>query len=303
MSIFRRARVKQIQFCSRQITRLSRVPLLFAVLKRVRELPIVRPAMNAVVGYRRPFPTFADASAAIAAYEGGGHSNATYIERTIRNGRIARLSDYPALFHIQHLLPQLRTVFDLGGGPGNTFFCYSKYLDMPRDLTWRVLDLPEQRRIGTQLAKERNEHRLDFAVEWGNAEGVDLLITTGALHCFEKSLPSMISELRRKPRHVLINRAALVDCPPFASVQDGEVYRLACFLYNRNDLIREFESLGYELVDSWPAPEPGHFVSMPFYPDRSVMAYSGLFLRLNAPGDAPVQQRCEDRLTAFPASA
>ena len=48
---------------------------MFAVFRRVRDLPAVRPVFNAVAGYRRPFPTFADAAAAVAGDEGGGHSN------------------------------------------------------------------------------------------------------------------------------------------------------------------------------------------------------------------------------------
>jgi hypothetical protein len=52
------------------------------------------------------------------------------------------------------------------------------------------------------------------------------------------------------------------------------------FLYNRDDLIQGFESLGYELIDSWQIAESVHSVMVPFYPDRSVTAYSGLFLRL-----------------------
>ncbi len=48
--------------------------LFFAVISRVRELPVVRPVLNAVAGYQRPFSTFADAAAAIAGDEGGGHA-------------------------------------------------------------------------------------------------------------------------------------------------------------------------------------------------------------------------------------
>jgi putative methyltransferase (TIGR04325 family) len=119
---------------------------------------------------------------------------------------------------------------------------------------------------------------------WDEAEGVDLLTIAGALHYIEKRLPALISELGRKPRYIRINRAPLVGCPAFATVQEGGGYRLACFLYNRDELIRGFESLGYELVDSWQIAEPEHFVGMTCYPDRSVTAYSGLFLRLNDPG-------------------
>lgn len=262
------------------------MPFFFAVFSRVRELPVVRPVLNAVAGYQRPFPTFADAAAAIAGDEGGGHANPHQIGLTVRDAKKARPSDYPALFYIQGLLPQIRTVFDLAGGVGNAFYCYSKYLDMPAGLSWRILELPEQIRIGAELAKERNEHRLHYAAKWDEAEGVDLLIITAALHCIEKPLSRMISELRRKPRYVLINRAALVDCPGFATVKEGRLYRIAVSLYNRDELIRGYESLGYELVDSWQIAEPEHWVDVTCYPDRSVRAYSGLFLRLNDPGNS-----------------
>ena len=67
---------------------LSRVPFLFAAFCRVRELPAVRPVLNAVDSYRRPFPTFAAAAAAIAGNEGGGRSNA-YIGQTVRDAKRA----------------------------------------------------------------------------------------------------------------------------------------------------------------------------------------------------------------------
>jgi putative methyltransferase (TIGR04325 family) len=303
MSIFRRARPRPIKFCSALIKGLSRIPFLFGVFKRVRELPVVRSVLKTVAGYQRPFPTFADAAAAMAGDDGGGHSNHDYIGQTFRNAKKARPSDYPALFYIQGLLPQIGTVFDLAGGLGNAFYCYSKYMDMPVGLSWRVLELPEQRRIGAELAKERNEPRVHFAANWDEAEGVDLLIITGALHCIEKPLSGMISELGRKPQYVLINRAALVECPAFATIQEGGGYRLACFLYNRDELIRGFESLGYELVDSWRIAEPEHKVVVTCYPDRSVKAYSGLFLRLNEPGNAPLEQGREDRAAVLPPSA
>jgi hypothetical protein len=67
------------------------------------------------------FPSFADAAAALAGNEGGGHSNPAYIKQTVRDPTKARPSDYPALFYIQGLLLQIRSVFDLAGGLGNAF--------------------------------------------------------------------------------------------------------------------------------------------------------------------------------------
>jgi putative methyltransferase (TIGR04325 family) len=77
-------------------------------------------------------------AAAIAGYEGGGHTGPNYIALTVRDAKKARPADYPALFHIQRLLPQIGTVFDLGSGIGNIFYCYSKYTDMPSSLSWYI---------------------------------------------------------------------------------------------------------------------------------------------------------------------
>jgi hypothetical protein len=73
--------------------------------------------------------------------------------------------------------------------------------------------------------------------------------------------------------------------------------------HNRDELIRGFESLGYELVDSWQIAEPEHFKIVTCYPDRSVTAYSGLFLRLNEPRNAPPEQGRDDRAAALQPSA
>ncbi|MCI0466815.1 MAG: methyltransferase, TIGR04325 family, partial [Beijerinckiaceae bacterium] len=180
-------RILQIHYCSGLIKRLAAVPAFFAVIKRLRDLPFARQGLNALTGYRRPFATFADAAAAIAGYEGSGHSGSYYIGLTVRDAEKLRPADYPALFHMQRLLPRIKTVFDLGGGIGSIFYLYMKCLDVPEDFKWRILDLPETSRRGAELAKERGDSRLGFAAEWAEASGADLLVSIGALHYFENS--------------------------------------------------------------------------------------------------------------------
>jgi len=55
---------------------------------------------------------------------------------------------------------------------------------------------------------------------------------------------------------------------------------------NRDDLIRRFEAIGYEMVDGWRSTDSSLFI--PCYPDRSVRSYSGMFFRLS---DGDVQNR------------
>lgn len=248
------------------------------MIKAVRGLPVVKPFMNALLGYNRPFASLNDAAAAIAGYEGGGHSNPTYLGSKIPDAEKARPGDYAALFYLQPLISQIRSVFDFGGNVGNLFYCYSRYLDFSPDLRWTVLDLPETNRLGEKLAESNKEQRLRFTDRISDADGVDLFVSSGSLHYFEQKLSDTLAPFAVKPRYVLIIRAALVDVPSFAAVQDGGTWRLACFLHNREGLVQGLARLGYELVDSWDITERS--VIIPCYPDWSARTYSGLFFRL-----------------------
>lgn len=278
ISIWKRLRLAQIRSCSWIILRMNRIPPLFIIIKALREFPVIRHVFIALVGYNRPFATLEDASASIAGYDQSGHEHPGYVELHLTMAQSLRPSDYPALFHIQPLLPHIRKVFDFGGNAGNLFYSYSNYLKLPSDLVWTVYDLPKNRDAGVRLAKEKNETRLRFTGRLNDAEDADLFIASGSLHYFEKPLPDIIADFRQMPRYVLVNRTPLTDGPPLATVQDAGSWRVACMLYNRDDLIRRFEKVGYETVDTWRATELSLFI--PGFPDRSVPAYSGMFFRL-----------------------
>jgi putative methyltransferase (TIGR04325 family) len=278
ISIIKRARVRQIQICSRWLRRISAAPMGFAAIRVARDVPLLRELLVVILGYSRPFPTFAQAAAAIAGYEGSGHSNSRYLAVKIPEAEKPRPGDYAALFHIQSVFSHIRNVFDLGGSVGNLFYCYSQYLHMPGDFAWTVCDLVETNKLGRQLAHSRNEQRLRFTDQPADADGTDLLIISGALQYFEEPLSELLARFVFKPRYVLINRSPLVDFPALATIQDGGTYRLVCMLHNRTELIRGLESLGYELQDSWEIHNRSLII--PCYPDQSARSYSGLFFWL-----------------------
>jgi putative methyltransferase (TIGR04325 family) len=279
MSALTQARLRQIRFCSRWLQRLSGVGPVFAVIRAVREKPLIGGLLAAMAGYNRPFPTLKDAAAAISGYEGGGHSNPDYHAVKFTHATALRQGDYAALFHMQRILPELRTIFDLGGSVGELFYCYAKYLDLP-EVTWTVCDLPDTVSRGKELARSQKEHRLRFTCKLEEASGTDLLMISGALHYIEQPLAELIGALERKPRHVIINRAPLVEGPAFAMVEDGETYRLACILHSRANVVAGLEGLGYELVDEWCIH--GRRKVVPCYPDR-VAQYAGLYFRARQP--------------------
>src|SRR3546814_8963345 len=97
-------------------------------------------------------------------------------------------------------------VFDLGGHLGHAYYGFSCYLEYPDGLEWRVQDVPAVVEAGRQRALTHDpDKRLTFTNDFTDADGCDVLITTGALQYLETSLPEMLQGLVVKPTHVLVN--------------------------------------------------------------------------------------------------
>lgn len=143
--------------------------------------------------------------------------------------------------------------------------------------SWQVQDLPENMARGRALALEREADRLSFADTWSEASGADLILVSGALHYLREPLARMLAKLNEPPEFILINRTPITDGAPFATIQDGGPFRVACIVHNRHSLLQELERVGYWLEDSWQATELS--LRTPADPKHTVLFYSGLLLR------------------------
>jgi putative methyltransferase (TIGR04325 family) len=225
-----------------------------------------------LLGYRRSFRTLGEAERAVGPYTRGGHENPARLELTL----VAKPSDYAAFYYLRDPMPRIKKIFDLGGSVGNLYYCYREYLSLGEDVTWTVYDLPENIRLGRELAHERKVCNLQFTGDLRQADAVDLIVVSGSLHYFDKPLPEIIGNINQPPRYILINRTPLTAGPEFAVVQDVGPIRVACKLYNRSKLIADFRQLGYSLMGEWEAAE----LRLPVLdrPSSSVWAYTGLWL-------------------------
>lgn len=272
-----------------RLWQIRRSASLFALLDRigptawfqrsVRSFPPARFVFDRVMGYRRAFDSLAEAQAMAARFTTAGDHSHDKAFLHVSRTRVARPSDYPVLFHLDRLAPNLTYLFDLGGSVGNLFYCFSKYLSLRPDLRWTVYDLPEMLEIGRKKAVAEGEQRLRFTGDLGEASGADVLLASGSLHYFSQSLPQMVGRMPAPPRHVIVNRTPITSCKPIATVQDGPTDRVACRLIPREAVIEEMADLGYVLIDSWLVPELS--VIVPLYPEYSVSSYSGLYFRLD----------------------
>lgn len=274
-------RLAQIRICAQLANAIGRWQGGRACFKALRRLPGGKPLLNTVLGYRRVYPDLASAQLAVEPYANLGHENLANVELHLELNTSARPSDYAAFFHLEPVMPEIKTVYDVGGNAGNLYYCYKGYLDFHADITWTVYDLPEPIASGRTLAAERGESRLTFTHSWDQATGSDLMLISGSLHYFEEPLARRLQRLAKKPRYILINRTPLSPKPTVGAVQDAGDFQVACLLLNRDELVRDLTDIGYELLDQWSCSELSFTV--PANPEYDIGWYSGMWLRLKAP--------------------
>ncbi len=233
------------------------------------------------------YPSFAAALAAIPVTRHNSYDNPGSATFLGHKGSI-RSSDYPVLFWLSQLLPQNRNVFDFGGYLGISYYSFEKLLHYPEDLRWTIYDVPAVIAEGERLAQEKNRSQLSFTSSFEPAHDASLLLAFGSLQFPEQTFADFLRPLDRRPGHILLNKLPLSDQPTFYTLHNmGPAlapYRIA----DRKEFLRSMAELNYEMIDSWENPEFGCYI--PLYPDHSVKAFSGMYLRQKSAGGSGAQQ-------------
>lgn len=195
------------------------------------------------------------------------------------SGRVIASFDYPVLFWLKAAFSEGCTqVFDFGGNVGTHYYSYSKYLEYPESLKWKICEVPEIAKVGRELAEHRAVEALDFTTDFNDSHGADIFISSGAIQYVE-NLAHALSLLKEKPKHILINRLPLYNGEQFVTLQNGGKVFYPQYVFNQDEFIGGLQNLGYELVDIWD--DRVDSCAIPFQPDRLVPFYSGLYLKLN----------------------
>ncbi len=186
-------------------------------------------------------------------------------------------SDYPAAFWLREALQDGPKVLDLGGSVGISFYAWERYFPYPENLQWVVCEVPAVVQAGEKIAREKNESRLHFTSQIEQADGCNCLLASGSLQYIEPSLADLLKRLTRPPRHLIVNRVPLHSSRECITLQNIRWAVSPYRVFQRDAFLAQCESLGYALVDAWTVPD--HSCWIPFYPEFSVAAYSGLYLR------------------------
>ena len=202
-------------------------------------------------------------------------SAAMYMDRT----RKTYPTDYPVMFWLAKLIAEgCRTLFDLGGHVGVSYYAYRRYLDYPAQLRWTVHDVPAVMEQGRRIAAEKDaDRRLDFADSFDAAGGKDILMALGSLQYLPETLAQRLAQLTRPPRNLVLNLTPIHERDSYFTLQSVGTAFCPYRITAAGEFFRQFDELGYTLVDTWENPDKK--CEIPFHADRSLERYHGFFYR------------------------
>jgi putative methyltransferase (TIGR04325 family) len=186
-------------------------------------------------------------------------------------------SDYPLLYWMYPLMPHIRSVFDLGGNVGISYYTYRKFLPYRDDLRWTVFDVPSVVELGRKQTDSTKAPHLSFTTEIADVKGCEILLTSGTLQYLKYGLEDLLKPLEKRPEHLFVNRIPVTDRATYYTIQSVGKFRFPYRIINKNELRNSLQSLGYELVDEWKCTE--NWTTVRFRPGYFVQHYTGYYYR------------------------
>lgn len=129
--------------------------------------------------------------------------------------------DFPALFWMERLKSEVKSIFDFGGHVGIKYFAYRKLLSSNSDLKWTTYDLPAVVTRGRKIATQQKASNLSFADDVKELEsGYDMLFASGSFQYLENPVDLLLAQLnnlrvRCSARHSTGNAPIRLRIPSF----------------------------------------------------------------------------------------
>jgi len=249
-----------------------------ALLGQLEAPPLGQKLLNSLSRTGGIFATFEQGWSAARKTMLAGHEHSSEIMVHLELSKGLRASDYAVLCRLSQIGSRELRIFDFGGNIGNLFYSYSPHLRGSFDTNWTVFDLPSVLEEGKRIAAERNALGLEFTNSVTNVSGANVLLVSGTLHYWERSVEAFLQHLGKPPEHVIVNRSPIHETQnSFVTVQRTRYCAFPCIVRNARELVSAFANMGYNLMDRWWAPELS--LTLPLFPTHSVPHYSGFYFR------------------------
>jgi putative methyltransferase (TIGR04325 family) len=208
-----------------------------------------------------------------------GYDNAEAASMYVDRTRKIYPTDYPVIYWLQKLFGDgCKSVFDVGGHIGVSYYSYRRYISYPQGLSWTVHDVPAVMEAGRKFAEGKDqERRLSFCEKFEGVDGKDILFALGSLQYLEETLAQRLARLTHPPRHLILNLTPLHNKHSYFTLQSIGTAFCPYRVTSVGDFLKGIDVLGYKLVDQWENPEKK--CEIPFHPEYSLDHYHGFYFR------------------------
>ena len=228
------------------------------------------------VRFRGAFASYDEALANIRAgrLAGYDHDSVAPVSQAFMQERAPW--DYPVLYWLQRLAPDMQCVVDAGGHVGVKYRAFAPYLDLDR-LQWVVYDLPALVRAGR--AQQRPQDRtLSFVERPEEAPSADVLLASGLLPYLREPFEELVGRLASRPRHILLNKVVTRDGPTVVTLENFGLAEVPYQIRNVYEVPAALQTLGYEILDEWTIDQLAHRIQT--HPELGRCTYRGYVARL-----------------------
>jgi putative methyltransferase (TIGR04325 family) len=226
--------------------------------------------------FRGAFASFDEAVAHVrpGMLAGYDHDSVTPVSRELMQQ--VPLWDYPILYWLKRLAPEITRVVDAGGHIGVKYRGFAPYLDLDR-LDWIVYDLPAQVKAGRAQARPQ-DRTLSFVERIEDAPAGDVLLASGLMPYLNEPFVDLVRRLRAPPRHILLNKVVTRDGPTLVTLENFGMAEVPYQIRNADEIPAALKTLGYGIIDSWTIDSLAHRIHT--HPHLGRAVYRGYVARL-----------------------
>lgn len=169
--------------------------------------------------------------------------------------------DYPVLYWLRRLLPEASGLLDAGGHMGTKYRAWQQHLDYQPPFEWTIYDVPAVVKAGIARAEQDGLSNLKFTTDLSEISTADIFLGSGLLQYIESPLKELILQIPNKPKYLIFNKVPVRKGPAKYTLENFYSGLVPYYIRNEDELIGEFNSLGYEVMDRWEIPALTHRIS------------------------------------------
>lgn len=239
--------------------------------------------------FRGVFTTYEEAMASVRRGALAGYDHDAIVPICYEAMCNVTLWDYPVLFWLQQLAPEVSCLIDAGGHMGTKYRAFRGHLTGFDHVHWVIYDVPAMVRAGRERARADGLSDLSFVDTLSDAPPADLVLASGLLQYLDIPFSELLAKLQRRPRHLLLNKVATREGPSVVTLERLGPSETPYQVRNRTQFEDSLRALGYAIVDQWVIPPLSHVIHR--HASVGASASRGYYAKLVSSDSGAIEQQ------------